>query len=152
MGMRTKTAAMVVLVLALAIAGLTGCTDDDEDDTVAVGGGGTTDASDPGSDQGQGAGPGDQLALPEEEPTVRGVIISGDAGPELTEVEAASLNDDAYYAGAILSFGESVPILDARGEATSLDEVFDQPVDLWLDACAESYPVQCGVIAVQLVG
>jgi hypothetical protein len=156
MGMRTSTAATLALVVAMAIVGLAGCSDGDsgEDETVSAGVSASDDSvapEDPG-EPGEPEEPGDLLALPDAEPTVRGVIVSGDAGPELTDAEGTDANDDDYYAGAILSLGEGGLVVDAEGEEVGFSDVFDQPVELWLDACAESYPVQCTVLAARAVG
>jgi len=139
---------MVVVLVVLALGGLTACGDDG--DPVSVGG--TPDDSLPTEPEEPGD-PDDPVAsLPEDDATVEGVIVSGDAGPELTDVTSASANDAAYYAGAILSFSDSGTFVDADGESISTGDVYDQPAEIWLGPCAESFPVQCEVLALRLLG
>ena len=43
-------------------------------------------------------------------------------------------------------------VFDADGESISTGDVYDQPAEIWLGPCAESFPVQCEVLALRLLG
>jgi hypothetical protein len=148
---RLVVALGVVVVVALGVGA---CSDDDVDTVVAGDPGGPDDstsseapdpAEPPTNEEPAAAG------LPAGPPALVGTIVSGDAGPELAAVEEVSAHDASYYEGGTVTLGDA-PLLDADGEPIGQDEVFDQPAEIWLGGCAESYPVQCPVLGVRLVG
>ena len=115
------------------------------------GGGGSGGGSSGGGSSGGGdRGGDDSTGLPLGPPTVVGTVVSGDEGPRLAQVEEVSANDPAYYAGGLLGFDERTLFVDgASGATISQADVFDRRAELWLGGCAESYPVQCPVVALR---
>lgn len=145
MGTNVKqVGAGLALVVALVLGGAACGADDVEYDTVAAGQAG-------GPDDSTVEDPGSGTDVPDEPPTVVATIVSGDAGPELTQVEADTATDESYYSGAVASVADETVIVDAGGRSIGLDDVFDQPAELWLGACQESFPPQCDVIALRLL-
>jgi hypothetical protein len=132
----------VVVALAAAMAG---CGSDDP------AGSATTDP--PPSVTAPGAGDGE---LPARDADVTGVVGTGDeyqSPPYLVEPS------DGYYLGmslvpgmpAITSPGDPI-IVDVDGSAiTALDLKAGDEVAVWTgEACAESFPVQCDIVAIQV--
>jgi hypothetical protein len=84
--------------------------------------------------------------LPDRAPDVSGAVGVGQTGSEPVLVDAS----DPYYEGMALLRGG--PIVVRGGTAVSSDELREGTgVDVWTaDACAESYPVQCGIEAIRI--
>ncbi|NDO88077.1 hypothetical protein [Cellulosimicrobium composti] len=68
--------------------------------------------------------------------------------------DAARLVDasDAYYEGMGLLSAGTVVVGDDGTALTPGDLTDGDAVEVWTDACAESYPVQCEVVAVRVAG
>lgn len=87
--------------------------------------------------------------IPDREPDVTGVVAlaspSGD--PVLADPS------DAYFEGMSLLQGDPVIVKGDDGEAVPPTELENgDEVEVWIDgACAESYPVQCGIVALRLL-
>lgn len=84
--------------------------------------------------------------LPDRGPEVSGVVGAGEVPGEPVLVEAS----DPYYEGMALLRGG--PVVVRGGTAVSPDELREgTEVDVWTaEACAESYPVQCGIDAIRI--
>lgn len=91
---------------------------------------------------------GDAGRLPDRQPDVTGVVAGTDqpAGPVLTEPS------DSYFERMSLVRGDPVLVKSSAGESVPFSELEDgDEVEVWIDgACAESYPVQCGIVALRL--
>ncbi|MFS0700730.1 hypothetical protein AB6N24_12235 [Cellulomonas sp. 179-A 4D5 NHS] len=82
--------------------------------------------------------------LPAREPEVTGVVQD----LELTEPS------DGYYERLGLARDEDTVVVDADGEPITTADLRDGvEVDVWVSsACAESFPVRCGIEAVRVRG
>lgn len=93
------------------------------------------------------AGTADDGAVPDRAPDVTGVVGGGEGGEEPVLVEAS----DAYFEGMGLLRGDPVVVRDGMQVASSALRD-GTPVEVWAaDACAESYPVQCGIEAIRVL-
>ncbi|MFD1505723.1 hypothetical protein FE374_01015 [Georgenia yuyongxinii] len=74
--------------------------------------------------------------------------MSAREGPVLTDAS------DGYYDGMRLFPDDSVTLSGTRGERLEPSELAEgDRVEVWVgDACAESFPVQCHIEAVRLLG
>jgi len=119
---------LVVLVVATLALG-SGCGDDE------VEAGDTTSTSEPTPTTG---------TVPARSPDATGVVRADDAGDPVL-VEAS----DPYFEGMGLLRGEPTIIDATTGEVLTLED--GDEVAVWTEgACAESYPVQCGILAIQV--
>jgi hypothetical protein len=151
MGTHSNVKRFVVALGLMSVLGLGlgACSGDDGDTTVSAGDPAGPDDSTGGESPGSSEEePGE---LPDGDPTILATIVSGDAGAELTDVQGDSASDEDYYAGGIADITASTVLVDADGQPIDLSDVFDQPAEVWLDACQESFPVQCEVLAVRLL-
>ncbi|MCF4122276.1 hypothetical protein L1785_14950 [Antribacter sp. KLBMP9083] len=86
--------------------------------------------------------------IPDREPDVTGVVAGagGSGDPVLAEPS------DDYFEGMRLLRGDPVIVRGDDGEPVPSTELDDgDEVEVWTDgACAESYPVQCGIVALRL--
>lgn len=86
--------------------------------------------------------------LPDSEPTTVGVVsrAEADADPALTD------SSDPYFEGMALLRGDPLIVDDATGEGLAPPALQDgAEVAVWTEgACAESYPVQCTVVAIEV--
>ncbi|WP_454729868.1 hypothetical protein [Cellulosimicrobium protaetiae] len=89
----------------------------------------------------------DGAAAPTDQPAdVAGTIVRDEGAPRLVDAS------DPYYEGMSL-LSESTLVLDTEGARVDGDTLTDgDAVEVWADLCAESYPVQCQVVAVRVVG
>lgn len=125
-----------LLSLALAI-GVAGCSGDDSND----GGPEATQNT-------AGSLPSSAAELPDREPDVTGLVGLGDEYPRSPHLAEAS---DEYYLGMYL-LGSNPAVHDGDGDPLGEGglNAGDQ-VSVWVDGgCEESFPVQCGVVAVQV--
>jgi hypothetical protein len=86
----------------------------------------------------------DDNALPDRAPDATGVVA-----------ETRSLVDssDAYYEGMGLSRSDGEPlVVGPDGDVLSVTDLADgDEIAVWVEgACAESYPVQCDVVAIHI--
>lgn len=128
--MRHRRTLGLVLSLLL-LSGVAACGDDD------VSTDGTTTTS-PGAPA---------ATAPDREPDVTGVVArAGGASPALADAS------DEYFEGMDLLRGDPVIVDEATGEALTAADLDDgAEVAVWTeDACAESYPVQCQITALQV--
>lgn len=89
----------------------------------------------------------DDAAVPDRAPDVTGVVATPGAAAEPVLVDAS----DPYYEGMSLLRGDPV-VLGAGGDAAPADLRAGVPVEVWTaGACAESYPVQCEILAVRVL-
>ena len=109
--------------LALALVLLGGCGDDAADTTAST--------------------------LSDSEPTTTGVVSRPEARADPTLAEAA----DPYFEGMGLLGGDPVIIDGSTGDPLAASELEDgAEVAVWTEgACAESYPVQCTVVALEVL-
>ena len=95
------------------------------------------------------AGCGGAPAVPERPPDVTGVVAgTADAGgPVLTEPS------DDYFEGMSLLRGDPVLVGD-DGVVVPVEDLADgDRIEVWVGpACAESFPVQCDVVALRVLG
>ncbi|MFE6236545.1 hypothetical protein [Cellulosimicrobium sp. NPDC057862] len=86
----------------------------------------------------------DEPAAPPDRPAdVAGTVDRDDRGPRLVDAS------DPYYEGMALLSASTV-VLDADGGRVDGDALDDgDVVEAWADVCAESFPVQCQVLAVR---
>ncbi len=83
---------------------------------------------------------------PDRPADVAGTVDRDDRGPRLVDAS------DPYYEGMALLSASTV-VLDADGARVDGDALDDgDVVEVWADVCAESFPVQCQVLAVRVVG
>jgi len=124
-----RRALALVVALALVLAAACG------DDEVTTGGTGSTPVDGPAA------------TVPDRDPDVTGVVARA-AGEDPT-IGAAS---DAYFEGMALLRGDPVVVDAASGdELTAADVVDGAEVAVWVEGpCAESYPVQCTVVALRI--
>lgn len=88
----------------------------------------------------------DGAAVPDRAPDVTGVVAVREGTPVLTDAS------DAYFEGMGLLRGDPV-VVRGTGEVAADELQPGDAVEVWTgDACAESYPVQCGILAVRLTG
>ena len=75
-------------------------------------------------------------------------LADGSEGPVLAEPS------DGYYEGMGLLRGDPVIVRSSDGQTVPTSGLENgQEVDVWTDgACAESFPVQCGILALRLHG
>lgn len=89
---------------------------------------------------------GGAAAPPDRPADVEGTVDRDEGAPRLVDAS------DAYYEGMSLLSASTV-VLDADGERVDGDALTDgDAVEVWAEVCAESYPVQCQVVAVRVVG
>ncbi|MBN0042295.1 hypothetical protein JN535_19275 [Cellulosimicrobium cellulans] len=85
-------------------------------------------------------------APPDRPADVDGTVDRDEGAPRLVDAS------DPYYEGMSLLSASTV-VLDADGARVDGDALVDgDAVEVWADVCAESYPVQCQVVAVRVVG
>jgi|GEM_PF-4244961 len=123
---------LVVAVASVAVLAGAGCGDDEVDT-----GGATTGVPSASTE-----------TIPARTPDVTGVV----ARPEPASGPAIIDASDDYFEGMGLLLGDPVIVDEATGEALSPTELEDGAVvAVWIEGpCAESYPVQCTVIAIQV--
>jgi hypothetical protein len=87
-------------------------------------------------------------AVPDRAPDVTGVVRVADGGPVLADPS------DSYFEGMSLVRGDPVVVHgDESGETTPADLRDGDAVEVWIeDGCAESFPVQCTVVALRVPG
>lgn len=131
-----RLAVRSLLALALAIA-VAGCSDDDSND----GGPEATEKT-------AGSLPSSAAELPDREPDVTGLVGLGDEYPRSPHLVEAS---DEYYLGMYL-LGADPAVHDGDGDPLGEGDLnAGDEVSVWVDGgCDESFPVQCGVVAVQV--
>lgn len=133
MGMRMKIG-LVVLVALVVVLGA--CGSDDDGEPVQTGDA-TTDASD------AAASP---TELPDRAPDAAGTLLVLDGGGFQLET------DDSYFRDASLTVSDSTVIVDAADQPLTADDLTDgTEVEVWTDTCAESFPVQCTVVALRAI-
>lgn len=122
----------LALVVALVLTPVAACGGDDD---LATGGTASTPLDGPAA------------TVPDRDPDVTGVVART-AGEDPT-IGAAS---DAYFEGMALLRGDPVVVDAASGdELTAADVVDGAEVAVWVEGpCAESYPVQCTVVALRI--
>lgn len=82
----------------------------------------------------------------------RSAEVTGTVAGDGTDAEQALTGaSDAYYEGMPLRLAEAV-VVDADG--APVDALADgDEIEVWIgDSCRESLPVQCDIVAVQVVG
>ncbi|KON74182.1 hypothetical protein ACIOWF_12700 [Cellulosimicrobium cellulans] len=85
-------------------------------------------------------------APPDRPADVDGTVDRDEGAPRLVDAS------DPYYEGMSLLSASTV-VLDADGERVDGAALVDgDAVEVWAEVCAESYPVQCQVVAVRVVG
>jgi hypothetical protein len=124
------------VAVAVAVA-LVGCGGDDPAGSATT----APPASVPASGDGVGQ-------LPDRDADVTGVVGTGDeymAPPHLLEPS------DGYYLGMSLLQGDPV-VVAADGTVVAASDLQDgDEVAVWTgEACAESFPVQCDIVAIQV--
>jgi hypothetical protein len=94
------------------------------------------------------------LSFPPTAPDARGTLTpytddkSASPYPPSTRYFRLSIDNDAYsyYSDAALRIDSTTVIGDQSGDVVDVSDLaVGQVVDVWTSACAESYPVQCGV-------
>ena len=85
--------------------------------------------------------------VPDRDPDVTGTVEAGRGGAVLVEPS------DRYYERMAL-VGDGTLVVGSDGEALDPDDLATgDAVEVWVgEACAESFPVQCDVVAVRVVG
>lgn len=87
--------------------------------------------------------------VPDRAPDVTGLVADAGsaAGPTLSDPS------DTYYERMTLT-GSDLVVVGLDGDAATLADLDDgDEVEVWVgDACAESFPVQCELVAVRVVG
>lgn len=107
-------------------------------------------------------------SLPERPPDASGTIAdlmprAGDVDQAIVEPQdngaqhyTFTLSDTAegdYYYDAQMGVGADTMLMDNDGRLLSRSALLDGlAVDVWVDACAESYPVQCEVTHLLITG
>lgn len=120
-GMRCRLT-MTLLALMPAVVGLASCSDD----------------------------PGSAAGAPSREPDVRGVVsqVSNGGVVEHRLTEASP----SYYEGMSLRSDAPLIVNGETGDVLEMSELEDgAEVEVWVDGCAESSPVQCGIGAVRVI-
>jgi hypothetical protein len=100
------------------------------------------------------------VSFPDREPDARGTLLpNGQAFPSGDESEAAlpfftlvaDESDYPYFVHALLFFDGDTAIGSTTGQARTLDDITsDMMVEVWTDACQESFPVRCVVTHARL--
>lgn len=87
-------------------------------------------------------------AVPDRDPDVTGTVEAGQGGAVLVEPS------DRYYERMAIVGDDGTLVVGSDGEALDPDDLATgDAVEVWVgEACAESFPVQCDVIAVRVVG
>lgn len=95
-----------------------------------------------------GSGGAGDAGTPARPPDVSGVVRLDDGTFEAPYLAEPS---DSYFEGMYLLRGDP-PVFDRDGEPLAASDLADgDPVDVWVaDVCAESFPVQCEVLALRL--
>jgi hypothetical protein len=131
--MRTKIGSVVLAALVVVLGA---CGSDDDNEPVQTGDG-TTDASDAAASPGE---------LPDRAPDAAGTLLVLDGGGFQLET------DDSYFQDASLSFNDDSVLVDAADQPITTSDLTDgTDVEVWTDACAESFPVQCTVEALRAI-
>jgi hypothetical protein len=127
-----------LFVAAVAAVALVGCGGDDPAGTATT----EPPVSVPASSDGMGQ-------FPDRDADVTGVVGTDDAYPAQPHLVEPS---DDYYLGMSLLRGEPF-VVDADGTVLSASELDDgDEVAVWTgDACAESFPVQCDIVAIEVI-
>ncbi len=134
MSIRTGGLVLAALVALAAV----GCGSDDTD------GASTADTTTVDS-----VGGGDEL--PDREPDVTGVVAIGVGDAESTRSLAEP--SDAYYDAMALAGRDGEPlVVGSDGSVLSAGDLDDgDEIAVWIEGgCAESFPVQCDVIAIRV--
>lgn len=91
--------------------------------------------------------------LPSRQPDAVGTVGevgSSQAGTVLSFVPDAGYE---YFQGTLFVIDDSVTVVGPEGAATEGSDIpIGARVDVWTDLCAESFPVQCDVVAVRWSG
>lgn len=78
-------------------------------------------------------------------------VVAVPAGNGSSPEPALTGASDAYFEGMPLRLADAV-VVDADGRTVDAPAEGDE-VEVWIgDGCAESYPVQCEIVAVRVVG
>lgn len=87
--------------------------------------------------------------VPDRPADVTGVVAGADVGGDPVLADPS----DGYYEGMSLLRGEPV-VVGPDGQRLEPADLSDgDAVEVWVDgACAESFPVQCGIAAVRVTG
>ena len=101
---------------------------------------------------------GSAVSFPDCEPDARGTLAPYDLDPTFsyppdTVIFRLTVEEDeySYYQDAVLTFDSETIVGTQTGEVLSLDDLSAGLwVEVWTDACRESYPVQCDVSEVRL--
>ncbi len=130
-----------MVLVAVAALAVVGCGSDDTE--------GPSTADTVNTTPVNSVGGGDEL--PDREPDVTGVVAVGvgDAQPGRSLAEPS----DAYYEGMALAGRDGEPlVVGPDGSALSVTDLADgDEIAVWIEGgCAESYPVQCDVIAIRV--
>lgn len=133
--MSTRIGGLVLVAVAVLVS--LGCGSDDP---------AGSPTSEPGSTAPVSAVGGGDDELPDREPDATGVVA------QPTRSLAAS--SDAYYEGMGLSRNDGEPIVvGLDGNVLSVTDLADgDEIAVWVEGgCAESYPVQCDVVAIHII-
>ncbi|MDN4482588.1 hypothetical protein [Demequina lignilytica] len=78
------------------------------------------------------------------EPDAVGTVVSVEAGAGTFDVEFAPDAGYEYFDGTTFAFAEGGALESATGEAlTASDLAVGDHLEVWVESCAESFPVQC---------
>jgi hypothetical protein len=93
------------------------------------------------------AGCGGADGPPPGDPATTGVVRTGEGGAVLVQ------SSDAYFEGMGLLRGDPAIYRGAADEAVDAAALEDGvAVEVWVgDSCAESYPVQCDIVAIRVL-
>jgi hypothetical protein len=101
---------------------------------------------------------GSAVSFPDREPDARGTLAPYDLDPTFsyppdTVIFRLTVEEDefSYYTDAVLSIDEDTVVGTQTGKSLDYSDLSEgQWVEVWTDACRESYPVQCDVTHVRL--
>lgn len=87
-------------------------------------------------------------SVPGRAPDAVGDVVAVDYRESVVEVQFDHDPGYEYFEGTTFMLGEDVTITGAVDHAVQIRP--DDRIGVWVDACAESFPVQCTVVAVEV--
>ncbi|WP_144016056.1 hypothetical protein [Demequina sp. NBRC 110052] len=94
-----------------------------------------------------------EAALPSRQPDAVGTVGEVSTSDGVTVLSFVPDAGYEYFLGTLFWVDDSVEVIGPEGVSVDASEiVLGAEVEVWTEACAESFPVQCDVVAVRWTG